>query len=97
MKNERMNCPACGNIPPRCLASRSHEHQEVHLTVNINISLADYSTLWLDTLKKSESVKERTREIYEAQVSATSSPPSPPIRNSAPSSVGREIAIAEGR
>ncbi len=36
--------------------------------VDINITLPDYAAHWLDTLKKSESVKERSREIYDAQL-----------------------------
>src|SRR5438128_1417257 len=36
--------------------------------VDINITLPDYAAHWLDTLKKSESGKERSREIYDAQL-----------------------------
>src|SRR5207249_8485331 len=44
--------------------------QDVRITpaVNINITLADYSQHWLDTLTKADTVKKRTLHIYSAQL-----------------------------
>jgi len=36
--------------------------------VNVNVTLGDYADHWLDTLKRTESVKRSTREIYKAQL-----------------------------
>src|SRR5438552_13490616 len=37
-------------------------------TMNVNITLADYSAHWLDTLSKTDAVKPRTLELYKGQI-----------------------------